>query len=396
MKVADRLRLAGPANLGIPMPRYRIHYLRIWLATLVGMHCPVMAGPRVWVISDMSRPGSGADKDDLVTMSGFLLMANRFDIVGMTVGADSRSLADCGDAASWANANFKTAYAAEVGNLNKAISGFPPRINFMQSAWCGAQYSATGKFNIDDAGFAATKALAAAAETGPLTILNWGELTDAAYLIKYLADNKPAVLGNVSIISHWTYPFGESNCKNSATGCSYLHDLAKSGGIKFYELGPIGQTGLVDNSCNGNATLGKSIMSASKIGAYMNWKWTGSGAPDMSDGAAFLVLAGYGGGLAAYRHDGTYDAAGEARLCKDRGAIFKVWEIAAKAAVTGAGTTSMQVHASSAQTESKQSQSLFRVDGVEVLSGVRGGGGADADAAPGAGRPYFGIRVPQE
>lgn len=322
----------------------------------------IQAKPRVWVISDLSKPSSAADKDDLVTLSAFLLMANKFDVVGMTVGADSRSADNCGDAAVWANANFSPAYAAEAGNLNKALSGFPVTVSFLQSAWCSGQFNAATALDLNAPKNISIKKLAVAAAAGPLIVLNWGELVEAAYAVKYLQDHDKPSLDNLSIVSHWTYPSGDSNCKNGASGCSYLHDLAKSGGVKFYELGPIGQKGLVDNSCKGNASLDKAVMSASRIGNYMNQKWTGVGAPDFSDGATFMVVAGFGGGLGAYKHDGSYDAAGEARLCMDRGAIFGLLETNAK--IAKGGTTALTQATATLSKRARGEGKGFRANGT--------------------------------
>ena len=67
-------------------------------------------------------------------------------------------------------------------------------------------------------------------------------------------------------------------------------------------------------------------MSASAIGKLMSVKWNGDGWPDMSDGASFFVLAGFGGGIAALKANGTVDNAGLNRLCNDRGKIATLLE----------------------------------------------------------------------
>jgi hypothetical protein len=94
----------------------------------------------------------------------------------------------------------------------------------------------------------------------------------------------------------------------------------------------MGQDGLVDNGCHGTDVLSELTMSRSKIGAYMNQKWNGSAMPDMSDGATYLVLAGFGGGLGGIKPDGSRDRSTVNLLCNDRAAIFSALETAAEAA----------------------------------------------------------------
>lgn len=99
--------------------------------------------PRVWVISDLTNPVRNlTDKDDQVTMAAFDLLAGKFDIEGITVGATPKG-ADCADAASWANAEHKVAYSHEVGRLQAAYNNYPNSINFNQSSTCNEKFDPT-------------------------------------------------------------------------------------------------------------------------------------------------------------------------------------------------------------------------------------------------------------
>ena len=66
----------------------------------------------------------------------------------------------------------------------------------------------------------------------------------------------------------------------------------------------------------------------------MERKWEGE-TPDMSDGATYLVLLGYGGGLDRLISDGRWDRDLTDRLRKDRKQIFQLLEEPARLAATG-------------------------------------------------------------
>jgi hypothetical protein len=287
--------------------------------------------PRVWVSSDLTDPKSAnaTDTDDIVTMSAFLLMANRFAIQGVVVGATP--FTSCHSSIAWINANATPAYEKEVANLNARIGGYPPVIPFLEASTCGHKFDPMASVNLDS--LATVKSLIDAAKAGPVVILNWSPMTETASAIQYLLSQKDTgTLDNIRIVSHWTSPATQYNCNVDAAACAYLHQQASAGAVKLYELGPMGQTGLVDNSCHSSANLNQAVMSTSAIGKLMSVKWNGNGWPDMSDGATFFVLDGFGGGLVPLQTNGTVDTAGYDRLCNDRAKLASLLESVAKAA----------------------------------------------------------------
>jgi hypothetical protein len=287
--------------------------------------------PRVWVSSDLTDPQSAnaTDTDDIVTMSAFLLTANRVNVQGVVVGATP--FTSCHSSLAWINANVASAYAKEVASLNAKIGGYPSVVPFLEASTCGHKFDATSSVNLDS--LPTVKALVDAAKAGPLVILNWSPMTETASAIQYLLSQKDmGTLDNVTIVSHWTSPATQYNCNVDAAACAYLHQQASAGAIKLYELGPMGQTGLVDNGCHSPVNLSQSMMSVGAIGKLMSVKWNGNGWPDMSDGATFFVLDGFGGGLRILKSDGTVDSAGYDRLCNDRAKLAPLLEGAAKAA----------------------------------------------------------------
>lgn len=288
--------------------------------------------PRTWVISDLTNPARNlTDKDDQVTMAAFDLLAGKFDIEGITVGATPKG-ADCADAASWANAEHKVAYSREVGRLQAAYNNYPNSINFKQASTCNEKFEPTrGYSNLTNYG--SVNQIVTAAQAGPINVLLWGPLTEAAVLVKHLiTTGKNTARNNITFIAHWTAPKSTAhNCFNDADACSYLKDRAADNTIKYYELGDVGQAGLVQNSCASRTMLNKTTMLASEIGSYMDYKWTVSspnkGMPDMSDSATFWILLGYGGGFIGYTDDGVAPVNLSARrnaLCKERQSIFTI------------------------------------------------------------------------
>jgi hypothetical protein len=287
--------------------------------------------PRVWISSDLTDPKSNnaTDADDVVTIAAFVLMANAFTIEGIAVGATPYS--SCPSSLPWINANLAPAYQKEVANLNAKIGGYPASIPFLQASTCQKKFVPAAVVDID--ALPTVKGLIAAAKAGPLFVLNWGPMDETASAISYLlAANDAATLDRITVISHWTSPSNQYNCNVDASACAYVHTQASAGKVKLYELGPMGQTGLVDNSCKTNADLNQATMYASAIGNFMSVKWNGDGWPDMSDGSSFMVLAGFGGGIGALKSDGTVDNAGLNRLCNDRNKIATLLEAAASAA----------------------------------------------------------------
>ncbi|MEM9703431.1 MAG: sulfatase-like hydrolase/transferase, partial [Planctomycetota bacterium] len=109
----------------------------------------VAARPRIWVVTDMSDPtlpgtnhrGTINDPDDVSAMAGLLLMADRFEIRGITVASTHRAEhRTTPNQADWADRVFGTAYRAAVPTLNAALhagspeSGYQPAVRFLQSS----------------------------------------------------------------------------------------------------------------------------------------------------------------------------------------------------------------------------------------------------------------------
>jgi hypothetical protein len=287
--------------------------------------------PRVWISSDLTDPNStnATDTDDIVTTAAFLFLANRFTVEGFAVGATPYS--SCVSSLAWINGNVVPVYQKEVANLNAKIGGYPSSLPFLQASTCQKKFDPAAVVDIN--ALPTVKALIDAAKAGPLFVLNWGPMDETASAISHLlATNDAATLDRITVISHWTSPSNQYNCSVDANACAYVHQQGAAGKVKFYELGPMGQTGLVDNSCKTNVNLNQPTMYGSALGSLMRVKWNGNGWPDMSDGATYFVLAGFGGGTSALKSDGTVDNAGLNRLCNDRSKIAPLLEAASTAA----------------------------------------------------------------
>jgi hypothetical protein len=287
--------------------------------------------PRVWISSDLTNPNStnATDTDDIVTTAAFLLLSNRFAVEGFVVGATPYS--SCVSSLAWVKTALLPVYLKEIANLEIKIGGYSNNLPFLQASTCQKKFDPSATVDVD--ALPTVRSLIDAAKTGPLFVLNWGPMDETASAISgLLATGDTATLDRITVISHWTSPSNQYNCSVDANACAYVHQQAAAGKVKLYELGPMGQTGLVDNSCKTSARLNQATMYGSEIGNLMSIKWNGDGWPDMSDGATFLVLAGFGGGVTALKADGTFDSAGLNRLCNDRSKIATLLEAAAIAA----------------------------------------------------------------
>ncbi len=295
--------------------------------------------PKIWVITDIRRITASGDPDDIVTMSQLLLMANHFNIAGITAGADIRGMNDCGDAADWTRKEmYQNSYKAELANLNKYYGGYQENIPIYQSGWCSGTFKAGTKIDIELKKYESMKALIEEAKKGPIWISAWGEQTEFAYIAEWLLDRKmDDVLKNMKYIPHWTTPKSESNCARDAVGCNYVFDLTlKHKKLDYYNIGPIGEDGLVKNSCNDNTKFPMTDALASKTGNWLKTKIV-SGTPDFSDGASYLILLGFAGGIESFKSDASYDASKNNAMCKDRKPIFDIMQRASLAA-QGKGT----------------------------------------------------------
>ncbi len=287
---------------------------------------------KVWVTSDLTDPAHAVtDPDDIVTSSAFLLLSDAVRIKGWVVGATP--FTPCIDAARWANGNLKAAYAAEVANLLAVFPAYAPSVRFQQASTCGSTFNPATTYDVTT--LPTVQHAVRAIQAGPIAWLNWSPMTEMAVAVQYLLAHDPVALARSTFVTHWTRPVGSYNCATDGSACNYLHHLAASGTIHLYELGPAGQSGLVADSCGDGSSLSQATMSASAIGAFMSVKWTGVGMPDLSDGATYLALLGYGGGLTSLHPDGRNDPAFRDRLCRDRPLIFARLEARATAAAGG-------------------------------------------------------------
>ena len=239
------------------------------------------------------------------------------------------------DSDIWAKETFIADYKEEVGRLNAYYNNqYQTEVPIQMASTAGKRFRSIHAETADphflDKNLS-IKGIISAADQGPLYVLNWGPLTEVAMLLKFCIEhNKKDTLRNIAIISHWTQRGGPWNCASDNEACDFVHDQAEANpNIVMYELGPIGQRGMVENICNDSATLNPEIMFASKIGKHLEAKWTKgcgkcNGMPDMSDGSTMLVLMGYGGGMESYKNDGTVDNQEKINilLCQDRAKIF--------------------------------------------------------------------------
>lgn len=98
--------------------------------------------PKVWIYTDMSdstlpgtnHRGTVNDPDDVSAMAGYLLMANRFETLGIVVASTHRKEhAKSPDQAAWANEKFGKAFRADLPQLQQSLGGYPADIQFVQS-----------------------------------------------------------------------------------------------------------------------------------------------------------------------------------------------------------------------------------------------------------------------
>ncbi|WP_431990035.1 hypothetical protein [Streptomyces albogriseolus] len=262
---------------------------------------PANGKPKVWILSDLSIPGGGTDRDDIVTMAALGAYAPEFDIARVSVGSTTVPV-NCNAAYTYARDAFGSRVPGIVG-----------------SSTCGKDYDGlkgTKPGSVGD--------LVDAIRAGGLTVLNWGPMTETALAVRWLELHTPADLSKVRVITHWTVSSpgysDKYNCNKDRAACSYLHDMAADGKIELVELGAAGQK-FVDRakrSCGVDNTVPDT-----GLGRYLRVKRTSDGTPDLSDASTFLLMET--GGLNGYATDGTAGANfGRAfeQLCDNGAAIF--------------------------------------------------------------------------
>lgn len=262
---------------------------------------PANGKPRVWVLSDLSIPGGGTDRDDIVTMAALGAYAPGFDIARVSVGSTTVPI-DCDAAFTYA----RDAFGSRIPGI-------------VRSSTCGKDYDGlkgTKPGSVGD--------LVDAMRAGGLTVLNWGPMTETALAVRWLEIHAPADLPKVRVITHWTVSSpgysDKYNCNKDLAACSYLHDMAADGKIELVEVGAAGQK-FVDRakrSCGADNTVPDT-----GLGTYLRVKRTSDGTPDLSDASTFLLMKA--GGLKGYATDGTaganFDKAFE-QLCDNGAGIF--------------------------------------------------------------------------
>ncbi|MGB2571647.1 hypothetical protein ACPFP2_24815 [Micromonospora citrea] len=275
-----------------------------------GQPAAAPAKPKVWVLSDLSIPGGGTDRDDIVTLAAMSTYADRFDIAKVVVGSTTVRI-DCDAAVDYARDSF----GAHLPNITLA-STCADREGFTT---CTA-----GNPWVDNPP-ATVRSLVTAIRAGKLTVLNWGPMTEIAAAVCHLEKKSPADLAKVRIISHWTDPSpgydDKYNCNKDVSACDYLHQAAKraTDRIRLIEIGAAGQR-FVDEA--NDACRADTDIPRTGLGEFLNVT-KDTGTPDLSDGSTFLLMLT--GGLKGYEKDGTDDVnftKGFRQLCDNAPQIF--------------------------------------------------------------------------
>ncbi|MBQ0988030.1 hypothetical protein KBZ10_26645 [Streptomyces sp. F63] len=249
------------------------------------------AKPKVWVVSDLSRPGGGTDRDDIVALAAMTSYREQLRVRRVVVGSTTVGI-DCDAALDYAK-------EASAGKFGRRV---------VKASTCA---DPEGFTTCDDRNPwvdnppATVRALVRAIRAGGLTVLNWGPMTETAGAVCWLEKNAPADLSEVTVVSHWTDTspgYDHSyNCNKDASACAYLHRAAARPDhrIRLVELGAAGQK-FVDRA-NDECGADTSVPDTG-LGRYLNTT-KDTGTPDLSDGATFLVPLL--GGLGGYETDGT-------------------------------------------------------------------------------------------
>lgn len=288
--------------------------------------------PKVWIYTDMSDPtlkgtthwGTVNDPDDVSAMAGYLLMANRFETLGIVVASTHRKEhATSPDQAAWANQLFGQAYRDDLPQLKKGFQGFPDDIRFVQSCIKeSAEKFVDGKGYESLDQYKTVQALLDEVSKLPegevINVLCWGSLTEPAILVAHcLTTRNPSVLKKLRFIAHWTdsplhqgspqHPENVANCREDAVACRYMKAMAGSGKIAYHECGAIGQHGIVGGSPKGKEYFDQ--FRTSRLGTlFVEGKFVFDGV-DHSDSATYWVLLGeYGVSLKEIAADGTNSA----------------------------------------------------------------------------------------
>jgi len=271
------------------------------------------AKPAVWIYTDMSDktlPGNNSegtinDPDDISAMGGYILMCNEFNTLGIVVTSTHRSEhKTTPNQGVWANNYFGKAYKTDKQGLNKNIGGYPDTLIFTQSCIkeTSEHYSNSSNYT-DLTKYTSIKPLLELLSSlnDTINVLCWGSTTEPAILAKHcMANGKVNLLSKMRIIAHWTNstlhqgtpqdPENVANCKEDLEACRYLKSLASQGKTSYYELGAIGQHGIVSGGPKGTDYFNQFKSSAlGKIFAEGKFVYNGV---DHSDAATYWTLLG--------------------------------------------------------------------------------------------------------
>ncbi len=283
--------------------------------------------PKVWIYTDMTddrlpgknKEGTINDPDDISAMAGYLLMSNHFDTLGIVVGSTHRlEHRDTPNQADWANRYFRTAYLADLPQLNARIGDYPQDIHFTQSCIkrTAERFDPSRSYpSLNDYSTVNDLFQEAKNESGIINVLCWGSLTEPAIFVKHCIENGFSdILKQVRFIAHWTnsswwqgsmeHPEDVANCREDAVACAYLKAQALKGAIKYYECGAIGQHGIVSGSPKGVEYFDKFRLS--NLGTiFVDGKFAHDSV-DHSDAATYWTLLGtWGVSLDDIASDGT-------------------------------------------------------------------------------------------
>ena len=299
--------------------------------------------PKVWIYTDMSdksitgtnHMGTVNDPDDISAMAGYLIMANEFDTKGIVVASTHRNEhKTSANQADWANDYFGSAYDSFVHGIGKKLSGFPAKISFQQSSIkeSGERYNPSEVYNSLKV-YGTVQALVdlLKQERDTVNVLCWGSLTEPAILVNYcVATNQTSLLKKVRFIAHWTHsplhqgtpehPEHVANCREDAAACAYMKEQALKGMIQYYELGAIGQHGIVSGAPKGEAYYNQ--FKSTPLGKiFVEGKFV-QNCVDHSDAATYWVLLQkWGVSLADVKSDGTNNVTIE----KKNEDTFRIW-----------------------------------------------------------------------
>lgn len=274
------------------------------------------AKPRVWIYSDISdktlpgnnKEGTINDPDDISAMAGYLLMANEFDTLGIVVASTHRKEhATTPNQADWAKKTFGPAYRKDRLGLEKAFPGYPSEIRFMESSIKEtAEKFHPRKDYSDLSAYPSVAALVDEAKKSefPIHVLCWGSLTEPAILVQHLIKTEQVRdLKKFIFIAHWTnsslhqgtpeHPENVANCREDATACTFMKELALENTISYYECGAIGQAGIVSGAPKGQDYYDQFRSSALGV-LFVEGKFAFN-CVDHSDSATYWVLLGNSG-----------------------------------------------------------------------------------------------------